>query len=323
MTDQETILSPVPSDLFDPADPKQNELQRFSPTNASIAELSAQYLPLRIDGPDDRVGYAVVHQARMNVRDARTGIEKFRVKLKAAALNYGRTVDTRAKELTALLAPIEAHLLGEEKVVDDEKERIRDERRLKEEALIKAKEEKEAAEAKRVADAEAARIKAEQDAENERLRVGREKLEAAQQQQREAQEKIDAEWAAHQEKMESERQVIRDETTRLADIEAKRVQSVELEKAKAVAAEQARKDTEARIAEEEEEAVAKAKAEETARLRAEGLRPDQEKLKQVASAVSSIVVPHVSADATAAAIEVGYLLTDCCAKIRAIAAKLK
>jgi DNA repair exonuclease SbcCD ATPase subunit len=292
---------------FAPPDTQQ-QLRRFSPADGAIAELSAEYLPLRIDGPDDTVGYAVVHRARMDIRARRTSIEKLRKELKADALSYGRTVDTEAKRLTALLAPIEAHLLAEEKAVDDEKERIRNEKRLKEEAIIKAKEEAEAAEAKRVADAEAARVKAEQDAENERLRVEREKLEAEQQKQREAQEKLDA-----------QQRVIEAEKKRLADIEAERIRAEEMEKAKAEAAEQARKDTEARIAKEEEEAEAQARAEEDARLRAESLRPDKEKLERVAIAVGDIVVPHLSPDATQAAIEVGQLLDECRAGIRAIA----
>ncbi len=318
---------------FDPPDTKQ-QLRRFSPAEGVIAELSAEYLPLRINGPKDTVGYAVVHRGRMDIRTRRVSIEKLRKELKADALTYGRTVDSEAKRLTALLEPIETHLLAEEKAVDEEKKRIREERRLKEEAIIKAKQDAEAAEAKRIADAEAARVKAEQDAENERLRIGQEKLEAAQKvlreaqaaeeaKQRKAQEKLDAERLAHDQKMKADRQAIEEETTRLAGIEAKRVQAKELEEARAEAAEQAKRETEARIAREKEEAEAKTKAEEAARLRTEALRPDKEKLNQVANLVASIATPTVTAEAEEAAEAVTLEVTNCVRRIRAIADTLK
>ena len=336
---------------FDPPDTKK-ELQTFSPTEEAIAELSVKYLALRVDGPTDKEGYAVIHKARMATKTMRIEIEKRRKELKADSITYGRAVDARAKHLTALVEPIETHLLAEEKIVDDEKERIKNERRLREEAFIKAKEDAEKAEAKRIADEEAARIKAEQDAENERLRVEREKLEAEQdalrkaeeaqekkrvedqqaairaqlaeeKKQRLAQEKLDADRLAHNQKMKAEQQAIADETNRLAKIEAKRVQVAELEKAKVEAAEKAKRDTEARIAREKEEAEAKAKAEEDARVREKALQPDKLKLMHVAVAVRAIVVPNVSPVAAKASSEIGRELIACSIRIADIAEGLK
>ncbi len=324
------------TDIYTPD--TETQLTRFSPSDTAIAALAEEYLPLQIAGLKDVKGYAKVHHARMDCRSKRVAIEKLRKELKADALKFGRTVDGEAKRLTALLEPIETHLLGQEKVIDDEKERIRTEQLRKKVAETKAKADAEAAEAKRIADEEAARVKAEQDAEKERIRVDRKKLEA---ETKAAQDKLDAqarvvkaeqdhiaaEQKAARDKIEADRQAIKNETARLAAIEANRVQAKELEKAKAEAAEKAKNETEARIAREATEKVAREKAEaeaaEAGRLGAEALRPDKEKLSQVANAVASIEVPGVSPAATKAAIEVSQLLNDCFTSIRAIAEGMK
>jgi hypothetical protein len=92
-----------------------------------IAELSAMYMNLKVQGIDDKTGLSVVHQARITIRDYRVDIEKTRKELKADALKYGQTVDAEAKRLTALLDPIEKHLQAEEDRVAAEKKRIREE----------------------------------------------------------------------------------------------------------------------------------------------------------------------------------------------------
>lgn len=321
------------SDVFTAPDvPAQ--LAQFSPADTAIAVLAEEYLALRVDGIKDTEGYLTVHRARMDVKGKRVQIEKVRKELKADALTYGRKVDGEAKRLTALLEPIERHLLKEEKAVDDERARIRNTARLAEEAEAKAKAEAEAAEAKRIADAEAARIKAEQDAENERLQVERKKLEAErwalqeareveEEKQREAQEKLDAQREAHRQKMEAEVKAVQAEKQRLANIEAERVRAIEMEKAKAEAAERAQKETVARMAREAEEVAAQVKAEEDARVRAEALKPDREKLLFVADEVAAIGVPTVSEAALEERIQVVTLLGDAEQAIRAIVEKME
>jgi hypothetical protein len=321
---------------------------KFSLTEHAIAGMAEEYMPLVCKGLEDTIGYSNVRSARIVVKRHRCDIEKTRKMLKADALKYGRTVDGEAKRLTALLEPVESHLLAEEKKVDDAKEAIREEKRLKAEAAAQAKRDAEAAEIKRKADEEAARIKAEQDAENERLRVEREKLEAErkaeEKKQREAQEKLNAERLAHekqikaewqevqdkaaaeetkryeaQEKIDAQNRVIEAERKRLADIEAERVRLEELEKAKAEAAEKAQKETVARMAWEAEEKAAKVKAEEDARVRAEALRPDREKIEQVAIALEMIPIPDMSTnDGEVAARQVRRLLDGWCLAVRDI-----
>jgi len=68
----------------------------------------------------------------------RTGVEKHRKFLKADALSYGRKVDAAAKEIFGKLAPIEDHLTEQEKIVTDEKKRVKaEETRLFKEKIDK------------------------------------------------------------------------------------------------------------------------------------------------------------------------------------------
>lgn len=86
-----------------------------------IARLRGEYLPLTIDGVDDKGGYVIVHEARMRVKSIRIEIEKRRKDAKAGLLEAGRKIDAAAKEITSELKPIEDHLQEQEKRIDDEK----------------------------------------------------------------------------------------------------------------------------------------------------------------------------------------------------------
>jgi len=115
---------------------------RYPIAEAVIAELAEEFLPLSVNGVDDKEGFDKVHDARMIVKGHRVDVEKTRKALKADALAWGKAVDGEAKRLTALLAPIEEHLTNQENIVLAEKERIQKEkaeaaRRLLDERLAK------------------------------------------------------------------------------------------------------------------------------------------------------------------------------------------
>lgn len=102
----------------------KTELQKFSITDAAIAKLSAEFLALKVKGLDDKEGLTEVHSARMVVKSKRIEVEKKRKELKESSLSFGRAVDGEAKRITALLLPIETHLENEESIVEKEKERL-------------------------------------------------------------------------------------------------------------------------------------------------------------------------------------------------------
>lgn len=114
-------------------------LAQFSVNDAMIAQVKAEYLPLVVSGVNDDAGYKVVHTAKMKIVKARTGVEATRKELKAGAIKYNKKIDDEAKRLTGLLLPIESHLETQEKIVDDEKARIKAEAEAKEAARIQAR----------------------------------------------------------------------------------------------------------------------------------------------------------------------------------------
>lgn len=313
--------------------PVRPEFAEWRKQDAAIAEMREKFLPLTINGIDDKDGFKAVHDARMIVKNTRVAVEKKRKELKEDALAYGRAVDSEAKRLTAMLEPIESHLEAEESAVTEAKAKIQREAEEAKQRALQARMEALAEygvyrppaavaaltpeeyaallsqsktafdEAKAEAEAAAAKRKAEEEA----LAAERARLEEIQRQQKAEADRL----AAEKKKLDDER---------LA-----RERAAELEKAKAEAAEKARIEAERKHAEQQakEKAEAEAKAArekaaaevaEAAARKKEAERPQREKLATVADKVDAIDVPEgPGADAVNAELE------RCAFQIRAIA----
>lgn len=292
---------------------------------AAIEELAEQYGDLTIAGLQDKGGYEQVHKARMVVKGYRVDIEKTRKELKAEVLERGRAIDSRAKELTALISPVEAHLEAEEKAYTEAHEAIKREAEEKRQAALVDKVNRLAAvgfqsttyaveswtdeqfettlaEATKAHAAEQERLAAEREAEAkaeaERQRVAAEQAEA----QRAEAKRL----AEEREKLEAEQRKLAEEKARIAQEQRERD-----------AAEKARQDERDRIEREKRDAELRAQAEAAEKARLEALRPDKEKLLAVAAQVEAILVPVFDDPASdAAAKEVASLLRTTTANIR-------
>lgn len=108
-----------------------SEIKIYNITDAWIAEKHEKYLKLKVKDASDNKSYAIVHKARIEIKDKRVSVEKRRKELKKKILEDGRIVDGEAKRISGLLSPIEDHLVEQEKIVEDEKERIEEERKEK------------------------------------------------------------------------------------------------------------------------------------------------------------------------------------------------
>lgn len=323
---------------------KYPELIEWRKQDQAIAEMRERYMTLKIDGLDDKKGFAAVHDARMIVKNNRVAVEKKRKELKEDALNYGRLVDSEARRLTAMLESIESHLEAEESAVTDAKEKIKHEaeearqRALQARmdalaeyqvyrpvALVSAMAPEEFAgllSKSKTAFDERQRLEVEADAkrkeQEEALAAERARLEKIKRQQKAKSDRL----AAEQKKLDDER---------LA-----RERAAELEKAKAEAAEKARVEVErkhaeelARIQHEAEEKAARERAEaeakaarekaaaeaaEAARLKAEAERPQREKIESVARQVELIPIPKGQGESA-----VRMILKDAAERVRKIA----
>ncbi len=190
----------------------------YATTKEDIAVLAAAYLGL--SAAED---YEGVRKAIADLRGRRVAIEDLRVDLKKEALEFGRKVDSAAKELTTLIEAVEEKLKAKKKAIDDAVARERFERenaeRLAAEAKAREAAEAEATErraAQAIEDArlaeiarqqaieadrilmEHAKIEAERKAEDKRAAAERERLAA---EARAQQKRLDDERADHERKL--------------------------------------------------------------------------------------------------------------------------
>jgi hypothetical protein len=100
-------------------------LVKFKVEDATIAKLAAEYMPLKIEGIKDIAGYAMVHQARMVVKDLRIGITKTGKAWRDQVNVHINDELSEEKRLLGLIKPIESHLDAQETTIDNEKARIK------------------------------------------------------------------------------------------------------------------------------------------------------------------------------------------------------
>ena len=250
----------------------QSELQRLASLVVAdrIAEIS-KYKELRINGINDIAGYKAVFQALQDIKQDRIKVEKMRKALKQDALDYGRAVDAKAKEIQALIEPVEEHLKAEREAIDNEKARIEQEKKTA---------------------AEIAACLDEAYAANEQF--DRQKEEAARlEAQRLEQERKEAELAAKQaeiERKEREAQIAREAEERArqkaeAEIQAAKLAQEKAEREAKEATERERQRIQAEQAAKEAEARLRAEAEAKRKQQA----PDKIKLSIFCDALTSVI----------------------------------
>jgi colicin import membrane protein len=303
------------------------ELQQFNITDAAIAELDSRCRKLTVKDVNDTAGYEIVKKARIDIKKRRVEVEKTRVSLKAESLEYGRKVDGEAKRIFALLEPIEKHLIAQENIVDDERERIKKEAEEKEAARIQARTEKlvslgmsyngiiysfngislshdlmmkatdEQMEAFYIRVESAAEAKRKEE-EEKRLALEAEQKRIAEiekEQKRIAAEQAEKERAlkAESDRIEAEKKAAEDAKRK---VEAERIRAQELENARAEAAEKAKKEESARIEREAKEKAQKEAKAEAERKRKEARAPDKEKIGIFLDAVACVTIPKMKTE---------------------------
>jgi hypothetical protein len=92
----------------------RSDVAEISQVEVSIVAMRDQYMPLTINGIEDRDGFDRVYEARQDVKGKRIAVEKTRKRLKADVIEFGRLVDGEAKRITDMLTPIEKHLQSQE-----------------------------------------------------------------------------------------------------------------------------------------------------------------------------------------------------------------
>jgi len=281
----------------------------------AINALATEYMPLTIDGINDKEGQALVKAARIDVKKHRVAVEHKRKSLKADALEYGRKVDSAAKILTGELTKIEDHLKAEEAAVQEEIDRIVQELEEKRQAELQTRLNKLAAVNCMMVTATVEMMTDEQFAERlaEATKQHEEKKAGEADRQRQAEE-AEKKRKAEEERLAADRKKLEEERAAL-EAEKQKVEAERLAADRKVAEEKRQKE-EAEAEKERQEVEAKAEKERLKRI--EIMRPDLEKLARVADAVEAINVPAVREVAQPKREKVVAVLEMAVARIREI-----
>ena len=284
------------------------EIVKYDITDAAISEMGKRYMGLTIKDLDDKEGFDSVHDARMIVKGKRVEVEKARVKFKAEALEYGRKVDGEAKRIFGLLEPIETHLQTEEDKITKEKARIKAEEEEKFTLMVNARVEallgfnvvlpfaevagmEDIDFSERLDEAKATyEDKQNRLAEEEKERIARQ---AELNRKEEEQAKKDKEVAEKEDALRSEREAFEREKR---EAEEKKNREAFEKQAKEDARIQAEKDAKEKIEREAKEAKEKEDAEKAEVARQEALKPDREKMLEVAKAFRNFPFPEVQSE---------------------------
>lgn len=114
-------------------------IEKANEAEALLASKIEACKGLKINGLDDKVGYAAVSSARKELKTIRVNIEKV-FKADRDNLNvFVKANSAKEKELLAKISPIEDGLYAQEKAIDDEKERIRLDAEQKEKQRIQSR----------------------------------------------------------------------------------------------------------------------------------------------------------------------------------------
>lgn len=100
-------------------------IEVFNPTKAELLTLAEKAKGLVINGIEDKAGYKVVHEQRMELKNTRVLITKTGKEAREKALAYQKEVIAYEKELIGIIEPLEADLQSKQDYIDEEKERLK------------------------------------------------------------------------------------------------------------------------------------------------------------------------------------------------------
>lgn len=274
---------------FDVDDAIEYAVTQLRKSDLAISEMEEQYLPLRVNGVDDKEGLIVVTEARKTAKKIRCQVEKTRKELKADANRYGKAVDDEAKRLKGMIEPIEQHLIDQENAVQKELDRIKAEEEAAKERKIEARIDRLNENRLRV---EPQLIRLMDDKEFEEYFSELQESAKKEAEEREAER---LRLAEEQRRLEAERKELEAERQRLAEIakaeEEKRAEErareqAEIERLRAIEREREQQERKAKEIEE-------AKRAEEARLKREAeLKPIREQLETLATSLEKTTWPE-------------------------------
>lgn len=114
----------------------QQEVAKFDPFEARIAELKEKYHGLTIIDAEDKENYELVRVAISELRSIRTGTEKDKKEIKAPFLAACSTIEEKAKWIIAEVKKIEDPLQKRKDEIDEEREKEKAEKKRRQDAAL-------------------------------------------------------------------------------------------------------------------------------------------------------------------------------------------
>lgn len=111
----------------------------YAVTKAEIEKVVSAALMLRVNDVNDKAGLERCQKEQSNLTRMTSTIEKQRQAMKRESIDYGRQVDTVAKELSGPLEKAKAHLQEQRSIVQREQERVAKERQDNRDAVVRGR----------------------------------------------------------------------------------------------------------------------------------------------------------------------------------------
>lgn len=273
----------------------------FLPFFERAEEWKTKAASIQVTDVEDKDGMKAAREARLQLKSIRVDVEKVRRELKEESLRKGKAIDGMANVIKFLIVPIEEHLEKQEKFIELQEERRKQELKAKreqelsefsvdpsfydlaempEETYVKLLE----------GSREAFRLAKDAEKRAEKERIEREKKEAEERDRiRKENELLKKEAEEREKAMEAEREKARKEREK-AEAEQRKKEDEYRAKMEAERKERERIEAEAKAKAEAEE---KARKDAEEKQRQESLAPDKEKLVKLAERIASLPMPEV------------------------------
>lgn len=138
MDDKKTNVSDEITITVDP-EKINNELVKQNITEQALAEMKENFMTLTIGGLDDKDGYKKVEEARKLCKNTRILTTKICKKGREAAIAEQKAWIAKEKEVVDQISVVETYLEGQVKLIDDEKEKIKQQKEKEEQERLQTR----------------------------------------------------------------------------------------------------------------------------------------------------------------------------------------
>lgn len=132
----EVVITPPNAKLAPLTDVISQELTKHNVTEALLKQMEENFLPLVINGIEDKDGYKVVDEARKQCKNTRIITVDICISGREEALRIQRDWISKEKEIVGRIRTVEDNLAAKQKVIDDERDAIKHAKEIEEQKRL-------------------------------------------------------------------------------------------------------------------------------------------------------------------------------------------